>query len=62
MGLNVMYTPLAREILQRCANLEQAGAVVFERRLFSTKDCMRPCTESMKWHADDGHIIIYIIY
>ena len=52
-----------REILQRCAKLEHAVAVVFERRLFSTKDCMWPCTESMKRCADDGrtiHIYIHI--
>ena len=49
--------------LQRCAKLEHAVAVVFERRLFSTKDCMWPCTESMKRHADDGCTIhIYIPY
>ena len=42
-----------REILQRCAKLEHAVAVVFERRLFSTKDYMWPCTKSMKRHPDD---------
>ena len=44
------------EILQRCAKLEHAVAVVFERGLFSTKDCMRPCTESMKRRADDVRV------
>ena len=39
-----------REILQRCAKLEHVVAVVFERRRFSTKDCMLPCTvKSMIW-------------
>ena len=36
---------------QICAKLEHAVAVVFERRLFRTKDCMRPCTKSMKRRA-----------
>ncbi len=44
-------------ILQRCTKLEHAVAVVFEHRLFSTKDCMRPCTESMKRCVDDRRTI-----
>ena len=51
-----------RETLQRCAKLEHAVAVVFERRLFSTKDCMRPCTESSGMQMTDVPYIYTFIH
>ena len=62
-GIASLKRDTTREILQRCTKLEYAVAVVFECRLFSTKDCMRPCTESMKRRTDEGRTIhIYILY